>query len=75
MEWGINGMEVKEIVDLKTIKTDMNAKSKEEAIQELAEVLQRNDYINDVEAFLKDIYAREAGRSNWNWKLYRYSAW
>lgn len=60
MEWGINGMEVKEIVDLKTIKTDMNAKSKEEAIQELAEVLQRNDYINDVEAFLKDIYAREA---------------
>ncbi|SDY10052.1 PTS system, fructose-specific IIA component [Evansella caseinilytica] len=52
-------MEVKDIVDLKTIKTDMTASSKEEAIQELAEVLRHNDYITDVEGFLKDIYARE----------------
>ncbi|WP_062050773.1 PTS sugar transporter subunit IIA [Bacillus sp. JCM 19034] len=53
-------MEVKDIVDLKTIKTDMKAKSKEEAIQELAEVLLQNDYITNVEGFLTDIYAREA---------------
>ena len=53
-------MEVKDIVDLKTIKTNMNAKSKEEAIQELAEVLLQNEYITDIQGFLKDIYAREA---------------
>lgn len=52
-------MEVKDIVDLKTIKTNMVAKSKEEAIQELAELLLENEYITDIEGFLKDIYARE----------------
>jgi PTS system fructose-specific IIA component len=54
------GMEVKDIVDLNTIKTNMSAKSKEEAIQELAEVLLQNEYITDIKEFLKDIYAREA---------------
>lgn len=53
-------MEVKNIVDLKTIKTDMNAKNKEEALQELAEILLQNDYITDVKGYLKDIYARES---------------
>ncbi|WP_042225536.1 PTS sugar transporter subunit IIA [Oceanobacillus manasiensis] len=53
-------MEVKDIVDLKTIKTDLSAKNKEEALQELAEVLLKNEYISDVEVFLEDIYAREA---------------
>jgi|SRR5690625_1033386 len=53
-------MEVKDIVDLNTIKINMNAKSKEEAIQELAEVLLQNEYITDVKGFLTDIYAREA---------------
>lgn len=52
-------MEVKDIVDLKTIKTNMVAKSKEEAIQELAELLLENEYITDIEGFLKDIYSRE----------------
>src|SRR5690625_3820606 len=37
----------------------MVAKSKEEAIQELAELLLENEYITDIEGFLKDIYARE----------------
>ncbi|TSB44836.1 PTS sugar transporter subunit IIA [Alkalicoccobacillus porphyridii] len=53
-------MEVKDIVDLNTIKADLKAKSKEDAIQELAEVLLQNEYISDVDTFLKDIYAREA---------------
>jgi fructose PTS system EIIA component len=53
-------MEVKDIIDLKTIKTNMSAKSKEEAIQELAEVLLHDEYITDINEFLKDIYAREA---------------
>jgi fructose PTS system EIIA component len=53
-------MEVKDIVDLNTIRTDMKAKSKEEALKELAEVLLQNEYITNVEVFLKDIYEREA---------------
>ncbi|WP_440768975.1 PTS sugar transporter subunit IIA [Metabacillus sp. 22489] len=53
-------MEVKDIVDINTIKTNINVKSKEEAIQELAEVLLQNEYITDIKGFLKDIYAREA---------------
>lgn len=53
-------MEVKDIVDINTIKTNINVKSKEEALQELAEVLLQNEYITDIKAFLKDIYAREA---------------
>ena len=52
-------MEVKDIVDLGTIKTDLQAKTKEEAIQELAEVLLQQEYITDIDVFLKDIYARE----------------
>ncbi len=52
-------MEVRDIVDLKTIKTNLDAKSKEEALQELAELLLQNEYITDIEGFLKDIYARE----------------
>lgn len=50
-------MEVKDIIDLNTIKTNMSAKSKEEAIQELAEVLLQDEYITDINGFLKDIYA------------------
>lgn len=53
-------MEVKDIVDINSIKTNINVKSKEEAIQELAEVLLQNEYITDINEFLKDIYAREA---------------
>lgn len=53
-------MEVKDIIDLKTIKTNMSAKNKEEAIQELAEALLKDEYITDINEFLKDIYAREA---------------
>jgi len=41
-------MEVKDIIDLKTVKTNMNVNTKEEALKELANLL------------LKDIYDREA---------------
>ncbi|MFK4565899.1 PTS sugar transporter subunit IIA [Enterococcus sp. UD-01] len=53
-------MEVKEIVDLKTVKTKMQAKTKDEALRELAGGLLVNGYITDVEGFVKDIYVREA---------------
>lgn len=53
-------MDVKDIVDLKTIKTNMQVNNKEEAITELAETLFENKYITDIDAFMEDIYAREA---------------
>ncbi|WP_440897930.1 fructose PTS transporter subunit IIA [Amphibacillus sp. Q70] len=52
-------MEVKDILDINTIKTNMSAKSKEEALMELANLLLENEYITDIEGFIKDIYARE----------------
>ncbi|WP_207940666.1 PTS system, fructose-specific IIA component [Enterococcus sp. DIV2402] len=53
-------MEVKEIIDLKTVKTHMQAKSKDEALTELANLLLESGYITDIPSFIKDIYAREA---------------
>ncbi len=53
-------MEVKDIVDVKTVKTDMNVMNKKQALKALAELLYQNDYITEVEGFMKDIYVREA---------------
>ena len=53
-------MDVKDIIDVNTIKINMNAKSKEEALIELANLLLENEYITDIEGFMKDIYTREA---------------
>ncbi|GIO19003.1 PTS fructose transporter subunit IIA [Oceanobacillus oncorhynchi subsp. incaldanensis] len=53
-------MDVKDIIDVNTIKINMNAKSKEEALIELANLLLENEYITDIEGFMKDIYDREA---------------
>lgn len=52
-------MNVKDIVDLNTVKTNMIARTKEEALYELANELLANSYISDIEGFIKDIYARE----------------
>ncbi|MGG5318896.1 PTS sugar transporter subunit IIA [Enterococcus sp. AZ072] len=53
-------MEVTDIVDLKTVKTNMNATTKDEALRDLAQELLTNNYISDIDGFIKDIYAREA---------------
>ncbi|WP_035051094.1 fructose PTS transporter subunit IIA [Carnobacterium pleistocenium] len=53
-------MEVKDIVDLETIKTNMSAKNKDDALKELTELLLLNGYITDAEGFMKDIYVRES---------------
>lgn len=53
-------MEVTDIVDLKTVKTNMNASTKDEALKDLAQELLANGYISDIDGFIKDIYAREA---------------
>lgn len=53
-------MEVKDIIDLKTVKTNMNVNTKEEALKELANLLLENGNISDEKGFIKDIYVREA---------------
>ncbi|MGM0214504.1 PTS sugar transporter subunit IIA [Enterococcus sp. AZ109] len=53
-------MQVTDIVDLKTVKTNMNAQTKDEALRDLANQLLASGYISEVEGFIKDIYAREA---------------
>ncbi|MBP1042472.1 PTS sugar transporter subunit IIA [Vagococcus sp. BWB3-3] len=53
-------MEVSDIIDLKTVRTNMQAKTKEEVLQELAASLLDNGYITEIEGFIADIYAREA---------------
>ncbi|MBM7578194.1 fructose PTS transporter subunit IIA [Jeotgalibacillus terrae] len=52
-------MEITELLNDHTIKTNMDAKSKEEALNELATLLLDHEYITDIESFMKDIYARE----------------
>lgn len=43
-------MEVKDIIDLKTVKTNMNVNTKEEALKELANLLLENGNISDEKA-------------------------
>lgn len=53
-------MEVKDIIDVKTIRSSMNVKTKDEALRELTDQLLEQGYINDIDGFMKDIYARES---------------
>lgn len=53
-------MEVKDIIDLNIVKTNMNVSTKDEVIRELTTLLHTNNYVHDIEGFMKDIYAREA---------------
>ena len=53
-------MEIKEIIDPTIIKTNLDGKTKDEVLYELANRLYEQEYITDVEAFVKDIYLREA---------------
>ncbi|MFL2098595.1 PTS sugar transporter subunit IIA [Marinilactibacillus psychrotolerans] len=52
-------MEVKDILDVNTIRPNMKVKTKEEALKELTEQLLEQGYISDVEGFMKDVYDRE----------------
>lgn len=68
-------MEVKDIIDLKTVKTNMNVNTKEEALKELANLLLENGNISEEKGFIKDIYDREAERPNRHRKLSSHSTW
>ncbi len=53
-------MNVKEILDLNTIKVNLKARNKKEALDELIELLYKENYITEKEQFTADIYEREA---------------
>ncbi len=53
-------MDISTVIDPRIIKTNMEAASKEEALQQLSQLLYTNEYLTDQAAFLKDVYEREA---------------
>ena len=51
--------QLEEVLDPRLIRLNLQASSKRDAITQLSETLEAADYINDVPAFVKDIYLRE----------------
>lgn len=52
-------MDISSVLNVKNIKLNMMAKSKEEAIEELAELLVSDGAVIDKDVFLKDVWLRE----------------
>lgn len=52
-------MDISNVLNVKNIKLNMMAKSKEEAIEELTELLVRDGSVINKEDFLKDVWLRE----------------
>lgn len=52
-------MNIKNLVDEKLIKSELESKTKDNLIDEMIELLVENNIIMDKEQFRKDIYARE----------------
>lgn len=53
-------MELNEIIDVNTIKVNMRAETKDEALKVLSDQLLSNGYISELDGFIKDIYSRES---------------
>lgn len=52
-------MDISSVLNVKNIKLNMMAKSKEEAIEELADLLIRDGAVINKDVFLKDVWLRE----------------
>lgn len=52
-------MEIKNFLDSKIIKVNIKATNKESVLKELVNTLKENDYIDNSELFLEDVYKRE----------------
>lgn len=52
-------MDISKITKRELINLEMKAKTKEEALRELCDLLYQEGYIDDVEQFLFDVYERE----------------
>ena len=53
-------MVIQELMNLKNIELDFQAKSKTEALDMLAQILLKNKAIDDLTGFLDDVYERES---------------
>lgn len=53
-------MELREVLNKNIIKIGLNAKDKEDVLYKMAELLRQENYIKDVDLFVKDVYLREA---------------
>ncbi len=53
-------MVIQELMNLKNIELDFQAKSKTEALDTLAQILLKNKAIDDLTGFLDDVYERES---------------
>ncbi len=52
-------MNVAEVLTKERIELNLSAKTKEEALKKLADILQKSGALADEDAFLKDVFARE----------------
>lgn len=57
---GILMEEIRSVLDSRTIRINLDAKNKKDAITQLSQTLADANYIDDVPSFVKDIYVREA---------------
>ena len=53
-------MEIQDIIDRHLIITNLKCQTKNEAFQKMSHILLKEDYISDIENFIRDLYVREA---------------
>lgn len=53
-------MQLRDVLDEKIIRIGLKAENKDEAIGRMAQLLYENQYIDDIESFVRDIYLRES---------------
>ncbi|PKK92654.1 MAG: PTS fructose transporter subunit IIA [Tenericutes bacterium HGW-Tenericutes-6] len=53
-------MKIRDLIDLSLIKVNLEAKTKDQAIKELVNMLKDSDRVSNMKLFLEDVYEREA---------------
>lgn len=53
-------MELRDVLDKRIIKIGLDGRDKDDVLHKMAKVLLDNEYIDDLDEFIKDIYLREA---------------
>ena len=49
-------MEIKDIIDRHLIITNLKCQTKNEVFQKMSHILLKEDYISDIENFIRDLY-------------------
>ncbi|WP_165212716.1 PTS sugar transporter subunit IIA [Streptococcus tangpeifui] len=52
-------MEVTDVIDKNLVLTDLTARSKDEILRKLCQLLEEQAYLEDADSFLEDVYLRE----------------